>query len=90
VALGASAIRAGYLVRHYKLSKLLEKVGIARTDGTYPLFASTLARTHLLILDDWGISPVSAIGSREILDLLDDRQEHGSLIISSQLPVSAW
>jgi DNA replication protein DnaC len=90
IALGVSAIRAGYLVRYYKLSKLLERVGIARADGTYPSFAASLARTHLLILDDWGISPISALGSREILDLLDDRGENGSLIISSQLPVSAW
>ncbi|WP_298343366.1 IS21-like element helper ATPase IstB [Ferrimicrobium sp.] len=90
IALGVSAIRAGYLVRYYKLSKLLEKVGIARADGTYPSFAAALARTHLLVLDDWGISPISPLGSREILDLLDDRGENGSLIISSQLPVSAW
>lgn len=90
VALGVSAIRAGYLVRYYKLSKLLERVGIARADGTYRSLAASLARTDLLILDDWGISPISPVGSREILDLLDDRGENGSLIISSQLPVSAW
>jgi len=58
--------------------------------GTYPQFARALAKTHLLILDDWGISAVLVVGSREILDLLDDRVEHGSLIISPQLPVVAW
>jgi DNA replication protein DnaC len=83
-------MRLGYLVRYYKLSKLLEKAGIARADGTYPSFAATLARMHLLILDDWGISPISPVGSREILDLLDDRGENDYLIISSQLPVSSW
>jgi len=57
---------------------------------SYPQFAHALAKTHLLILDDWGISLVPAVGSKEILDLLDDRVEHGSLIISSQLPVAAW
>jgi len=57
---------------------------------SYPQFAHALAKTHLLILDDWGISLVPAVGSKEILDLLDDRVEHGSLIISPQLPVVAW
>jgi DNA replication protein DnaC len=52
VALEISAICAGYQMRYYKL---LEKVGIARADGTYPQLASTLARTHLLILGEWGI-----------------------------------
>jgi len=90
IALGVSAIRAGHLVSDYKLSKLLERVGIARADGTHRSFAASLARTDLLIFDDWEISPISPVGSREILDLLDDRGEYGSLIISSQLLVAAW
>jgi len=77
IALGVSAIRAGHLLRYYKLSKLLERVGIARADGTHRSFAASLARTDLLILDDWEISPISPVGSREILDLLDDREEYG-------------
>jgi DNA replication protein DnaC len=52
VALGITAIRVRYLVGCYKLSRLLEKAGIARADGTYPQFASTLARTDLPVLDD--------------------------------------
>jgi DNA replication protein DnaC len=75
-------------VRYHKLSKLLEKVVIARADESYPQFASTLARTLLLVLDNWGISPVSAIGSSEILDLFYGRGGEGWLTISSQLAVS--
>ncbi|WP_298339706.1 ATP-binding protein [Ferrimicrobium sp.] len=54
------------------------------------MYPSSLARTHLLIADDRGILPISPLDSKEVLDLLDDRGENGSLIISSQLPASAW
>ena len=51
---------------------------------------SHLAKIELLILDDWGLFPISITASRELLDILDNRIGLGSTIISSQLPLESW
>ncbi len=49
-----------------------------------------LKRTKLLIIDDWGPEPLSAEQRRGLLEIVDDRYEKGSLLITSQIPVSRW
>ena len=49
-----------------------------------------LERTKLLIIDDWGPEPLSAEQRRDLLEIVDDRYEKGSLLITSQVPVSRW
>ncbi len=63
---------------------------VARGDGSYPKYASKLARTHLLIIDEWLRDPLAQNQAREILDLLDDRFRTKSTIFVSQVPVSDW
>ena len=48
------------------------------------------AKTQLLILDDWGLAPLTAEGRRDLLELLDDRYNRQSTVVTSQLPVAAW
>lgn len=50
----------------------------------------SLAKTDLLILDDWGLEPLSGRDRHILLELLDDRYERGSTLIASQLPVESW
>ena len=49
-----------------------------------------LARVQLLILDDWGITPLTAEGRRDLLEIIDDRHDRASTIVTSQVPVELW
>jgi DNA replication protein DnaC len=51
---------------------------------------TTLERTRLLILDDWGPEPLTAEQRRDLLEIVDDRYEKGSLLVTSQVPVNRW
>ncbi|MBV8578165.1 MAG: ATP-binding protein, partial [Acetobacteraceae bacterium] len=51
---------------------------------------ATLERTRLLIIDDWGPEPLSADQRRDLLEIVEDRYEKGSLLITSQVPMTAW
>ena len=89
-AFGHQACRKGVRVFHTKLSRLLEDIEIARGDGSLPKLRGQLAKAHLLILDDWALTPLTPNGRHDLLDLVDDRVGSGSLLITSQLPVPKW
>lgn len=89
-ALGTAAIRSNATVRYFKCSTLLERIGAARLDGSYRSFVAQLSRINVVIIDDWGLSPITVNGARELLDIIDDRVGVSSLIIASQLPLSSW
>lgn len=89
-ALGMAAIRSNRTVRCYKCSALLEKIAISRLDGTYRSFSAKLSNIDLLIIDDWGLSPIGVGGGRELLDIVDNRVGISSLVIASQLPIGTW
>lgn len=89
-AIAHSACRNGYSARYVRLPRLLTDITIARGDGTYPKFLSQLAKTDLLILDDWGLATLNGEQRRDLLDILDDRHALRSTIVTSQLPVKQW
>ena len=79
-----------YSVRYFRVSKLMEKLQMARGDGTYFKTFSSIKRAKLLILDDWGLKPLSSMECTELLELFEDRFNTASTIISSQLPLEHW
>lgn len=89
-ALGHAACRMDYSVRYFRLSKLMEKLQMARGDGTYFKTFNAIKRSKLVILDDWGLKPLSSTDCTELLELFEDRFNTGSTIISSQLPLEHW
>ncbi len=89
-ALGNQACRLGFSVRYHRLSGLLLELKIARADGSYPKLAAKLAKTRLLILDDFGLEVLSAAESKDLLDVLDDRIHTGSTVVTAQLPLEHW
>lgn len=89
-AFGHQACRQGLSVLYMRVSRLLEELRIARGDGSIGKLRAQFARTDLLILDDWGMAPLDGMGLHDLLEIVDDRINHGSLIITSQLPVTAW
>jgi DNA replication protein DnaC len=89
-AIAHSACRNGFSARYLRVPRLLTDIHIARGDGSYPRFLTRLAKTDLLILDDWGLAALNAEQRRDLLDILDDRHGLRSTIVTSQLPVKQW
>jgi len=89
-AFGNAAIRKGCTVFSIRLARLLESFLIARADGTIQKYRMKLAKFDLLIIDDWGLSPLTTLARHELLELIDERCGSGAIIITSQLPVEKW
>ena len=89
-ALGHSACRADYTVRYFRAPRFLQDLKLAHADGSYPKLLAALAHFDLIIFDDWMRDPLSLAQSQDLLDILDDRYEHSSTMIITQVPVDAW
>ena len=89
-ALGHKACRDGFSVLYRRAPRLFSELAIARGEGRLTRLIASLARTRLLIIDDWGPEPLNADQRRDLLEIVDDRYENGSLLITSQVPVSRW
>jgi DNA replication protein DnaC len=63
---------------------------IAKGDGRYTKLLNTLAKTEVLVLDDWGITKPNAENRRDLLELLEDRHGNRSTLATSQLPIDQW
>ena len=77
----------GVLVR---TARLVHDLAVARGDGSYSRMLSRLAKTDLLVLDDWLLTPFKDPERRDLLEVIEDRHERASTLITSQLPVKAW
>jgi DNA replication protein DnaC len=89
-ALAQKACREGYTVQYARASRLLQDLVVARLEGTYPKRLAALARVELLLLDDWGVAPLTPDNRRDLLEILDDRDDRRSTLVTSQLPVEHW
>jgi len=63
---------------------------LARADCSYPRLLQRLARTQLLILDDWGLAALDHPGRHDLREVLDDRYARCGTLVTSQLPVDHW
>jgi len=89
-ALGHKACRDNRSVLYHRVPRLFEALALARGDGRYARFLKSLARAQLLILDDWGLSVLTAAERRDLLEILDDRHGRASTVVTSQVPVDTW
>lgn len=89
-ALAQAACRLGFTATYHRLPRLLDDLTLARADGRYPRLLATLARIDLLVLDDWGLAPLTAEHCRDLLEILDDRYQTRSTVVTSPLPVDRW
>lgn len=89
-ALGHKACLEDYTVLYLRLPRLFEELRLARADGRYGKLMLGYAKTDLLILDDWGLTPMTDPQRRDLLEILEDRYGKRSTIVTSQLPVTAW
>jgi DNA replication protein DnaC len=89
-ALGHRACRDDFSVAYHRLPRLFAALALARGDGRYTRMLRAIARLDLLILDDWGPEPFDADQRRDLLEIIEDRYEARSIIVTSQLPVDRW
>jgi DNA replication protein DnaC len=89
-ALANRAIHNGYRAYYIRTPSLLEEIKISRIDGTYTNLLRKYSKFKLLILDDFGISPISIDDATNLFEIIEDRTEINSTIITSQLPVKEW
>ena len=89
-ALAHKACRDDRSVLYHRVPRLFEALGLARGDGRHARLLKSIARTQLLVLDDWGLANLTPDQGRDLLEIIDDRQGRGSTIVTSQLPVEHW
>lgn len=89
-ALGHAACRHGFSVRYLRLPRLLGELAVARGDGSYTKLMQTLAKTDLILLDDWGLAPLGDRERRDLLEVIEDRTGRRATLVTSQLPVDHW
>lgn len=89
-ALGHHACAQGYKVAYFNIQKLLMKTKMARVEGTIFKLFENLAKTNLIILDDFGLTHLEHQQQLDLMEIIEDRHAKSSTIIASQLPVSSW
>ena len=89
-ALGHHYCRQSKSVNYFRLKELLEKMYLAQADGSYRKLLNKLSQVELLILDDWGLEPLTVEQRSDLLELIDARYGLKSTVIASQLPLEHW
>ena len=89
-ALGRTVAEAEFNVRYFRTARLLQSLELAHADGSFPKLLRTLARTHLLIFDDWLRDPLSRSQAQDLLEILDDRYGRSATLVATQVPVEDW
>jgi len=89
-ALGYQACIEGYRIMYFNAARLFAKLKMAKADGSYLKELARLERQHLLIFDDFGLQPLDNQNRMTLMEIIEDRHGRGSVIITSQLPVSDW
>jgi DNA replication protein DnaC len=89
-ALAHKACLEGYSARYLRVPRLFQELSIAKSDGRYMKLMTDFAKADLLILDDWGLAPLVDEQRRDLLEILDDRHNHRSTVVTSQVPINLW
>jgi DNA replication protein DnaC len=89
-ALGNRAIIDGFTVYYIRTATLLEDIKLARLSGSYTNLIKKFARYKLLIIDDFGVTPISSDDTTNLFEIIEARSQVSSTIITSQLPVKDW
>ena len=89
-AIGNAGCRADHPVRCFRLPRLIEELARYAALQKRSALLKQIAKAHLLIIDDFGLTPLTEETVRDLLEILDDRYDRGSTLITSQLPVDQW
>jgi len=89
-ALGNQACRKGYRTIYRRATRLFDELLLARADGSYVKLLAKLARMDVLLIDDFGLKPITEQEKLDLLEILEDRCGSRSTIMTSQLPPAKW
>ena len=89
-ALGQKACREDLSTAYHRIPRLFQALALARADGRYARMLKQIARVDLLILDDWGPETLTAEQRRDLLEIVEDRYDARSIIVTSQVPIDRW
>ena len=89
-AFANKAMSLGYSTLYLRVPRLMQHLQSIRGDEEYLKYLAKLKKINLLILDDFGVSPLKAVEARDLLEIVEDRTNLSSLIITSQLPIKDW
>ena len=89
-ALGYQACINGYRVMYHNTTKLFSKLKMAKADGSYLKELAKIERHHLVILDDFGLQPLDSQNRIALLEIIEDRHNKGTLMVTSQVPIKSW
>lgn len=89
-AFAERACRSGLAAYYVRTTRLVHDLAVARGDGSYSRVLSKLTKTNLLVLDDWLLTPLKDSERRDLLEVIEDRHERTSTLITSQIPIKAW
>lgn len=83
-------IASGYSVLYLRIAQLITEVTLVRAEGTYIKWLQKISRFQLLILDDLGLTSLTTQQAQELLEVVEERNGTGSIIVTSQLPIKEW
>jgi DNA replication protein DnaC len=89
-ALAEAACRHGYRALRTRVPRLMGELAVARADGSYTSTLSRLAKLDVLVLDDMLIAPLKDSERRDLLEVLEDRYDQRSTVVTSQIPTKSW
>ncbi len=89
-ALGHKACREGFTTQYHRAPRLFQELALAKADGRYPKLMNALAKTDLLILDDWATTLLTDEQRRDLFEIVEDRYECRSTLIAAQMPLEHW
>lgn len=89
-ALAQHACRKGYRAFYRRASRLFDELALAHAGGTYTNLLAKIARADVLVIDDWGLTPIREQERRDLNEIMEDRHGSRSTIVTSQLPPTKW
>lgn len=89
-ALANAAIRREHTALYLRASRMLDELAVARVDGRFSRLTGSWARIDVLVIDDFLLRPLDADQAADLLEVIEDRAQLRSTILTSQLPVSLW
>ena len=89
-AFAQKACREGFRTLYLRSPQFFYQITLARADGSYGTLMKRLFKTHLLVIDDLGLAPLTDPERRDLLEVIEDRHGSGSTLITSQLPIENW
>jgi DNA replication protein DnaC len=89
-ALAHQACRKGFRAMYRRVPRLFDELRLARADGSYPRLLARIAKTDVIVLDDFAIAPLTDESRRDLLEILEDRYGLRATVMTSQIEPKLW